>query len=235
MEQIGTFGKQLQGVVWIALRTFISTVVVLTFSGIILAGLSWFFLREHHWIYGTIAVLVALVESVTTGIVLGTKRGMVMAMAHGLGKLRLGRSLVSLVFDRMLGVAGGSQLDERGGKIVQTVERLPLAQAEKLLGTAVQGVMGDMEQRGRLGRKIQTRVMEAIRTVTLARFRQEDTTTGGIDLSKVKEELERTVDDGLVRKVRGGLWLWTVLVIVLLPSVVAAQTWIIIMLIHSKG
>ena len=57
----------------------------------------------------------------------------------------------------------------------------------------------------------------------------------GIDLLKVKEEMEQTVDNELVQKLRGGLQLWTALVIVGLPLVVTVQTWVIIMLLHTKG
>jgi len=39
------------------------------------------------------------------------------------------------------------------------------------------------------------------------------------------------VDDALVRKVRRGLWLWTVLVILGLPLVVAVQTWLMLALV----
>ena len=52
---------------------------------------------------------------------------------------------------------------------------------------------------------------------TLARFREEGAKHGGIDLLKVKEELEQTVDDKLVEKIRGGLRVWTILVAIGLP------------------
>ncbi len=50
---------------------------------------------------------------------------------------------------------------------------------------------------------------------------------------KVKDELEDTIDDAVVRKVRSGMWLWTALVIVGLPFVVAGQTWVLIMLLEA--
>jgi hypothetical protein len=37
----------------------------------------------------------------------------------------------------MLGIAGGEEFGERGGRIVRGLERLPLAQAEALLSGAV--------------------------------------------------------------------------------------------------
>jgi hypothetical protein len=232
---IRSLGSHLAGLAWVALRSFVATVLVLTLAGGILAGLSYYFLREHHWVYGAIAAAVALIESVTIGIVLGAKRAVVMAVAHGLNTLRLGQSLVDLVFERMLGVGGGDELGERGGRIARGLERLPLAQAEALLSGAVRTVTGDMEEGGWLRRRIQARLLEAVRKYTLGRFREAGAKQDGIDLRKMKEELEQTVDDTLVRKVRGGLQLWTALVVVGLPLAVAVQTWVLIMLLHSKG
>jgi hypothetical protein len=160
---------------------------------------------------------------------------LVNAAAHGLGSLRLGRSLVRLVFERMLGVADAEGSGERGGRVTRGLERLPFAQAEKLLSGSVLDVMGDAGQGGWLRRAIRARLLGAVRKYTLARFREEGAKDGGIDLVRVKGELERTVDDVLARKVRGGLRLWTALVILGLPLVVAMQTWFLILLLRSKG
>jgi hypothetical protein len=90
-------------------------------------------------------------------------------------------------------------------------------------------------QGGWLRRTIQAKLLEAVRKYTLARFREEGAKHGGVDLLKMKEELERTVDDALVQRLCGGLRLWTVLVIVGLPLVVAIQTWGLLLLLHAKG
>lgn len=230
---VRSVGGHLAGLAWVALRSFLGTVLVLTLAGIVLAGLSYYFLREHHRLYGMIAVAVALAESVAAGVVLGANRAVVTALAHGLRTLRLGRLLVRLVFDRMLGVDGGEAFGERGGRLAHGLERLPLAQAEARLTAAIQAVTGDAGQGGWLRRKLQARLLEGVRTYTLTRFREEGTQQGGVDLVKVREELEPTVDDALVRKVRGGLRLMTVLVVLALPGIVAIQTWVIIMLLHS--
>ncbi len=232
--EIRSIGSHLASLAWVGLRSFVGTVLVLTLAGFVLAGLSYYFLRGHHWIYGVIAVAVALIEAVTAGFVLGAKRAVAMAVAHGLGSLRLGRSLVRLFFERMLGVAGGNDFGERGGRISRGLERLPLAQADQLLSGAVRDVTGDAEQGGWLRRKVQARLLEAVRKYTLARFRAEGTKHGGIDLLKVKEELEQTVDDAVVQKVRGGLRFWTALVIIGLPLVVAVQTGFIILMLTRK-
>jgi hypothetical protein len=233
--ELRSLGSHLASLAWVAARSFMATLIVFTLAGGVLAGLSYYFLREHHWLYGVIAAAVAMVESVITGFVLGAKRGVVMAVAHGLSTLRLGRSVVRMVLHRMLGIAEGERFGERGGRIAQGVERLPLAQAEELLSRAVRDVTGGAEKGGWLRRKVRALLLEAVRKYTLVRFREEGARHGGIDLLKVKEEMEQTVDNQLVQKVQGGLRLWTALAIVGLPSVVAAQTWFIIMLLHSKG
>ena len=64
-------GSYLATLAWVALRTFLRTVLALTLAGVVLAGVSYLFLREHPWPYGVIAAAVALIESITTGFVLG--------------------------------------------------------------------------------------------------------------------------------------------------------------------
>jgi hypothetical protein len=228
-------GTHLAGLAWVALRSFLSTLLVFTVAGIVLAGVSYWFLRDQHWVYRGIAVAVALIESVTIGVILGGKRAGAMTVAHALGSLRLGRALVRLVFERMLGVAEADEFGERGGRIARGLERLPLAQAAELLNSAVRSLAGEAEQGGWLRRRIRARLVEMVRKYTLARFRQEGAKHGGIDLPKLKEELEQTVDDALVHKVRGALRLWTALVVIGLPVVVAAQTLLIFVLLQSKG
>lgn len=230
-----SLSKHVASLTWVVLRSFVLTVLALTLLGGVLAGVSYFFLRDYPWYYGGIAAVAAIIESLTVGVLLGMKRAMASAATHGLGTLRLGRSVVRLVFERILGIAEEEESTERGGKISEQFKRLPLAQAEELLGSAVRDVIGDAEQGGWLRRKIGRRLLEAIRKYTLARFREEGAEHGGIDLLKVKEELEQTVDDVLLEKVRGGLRLGTVLMITGLLFVVAVQTWVILMLAPATG
>jgi hypothetical protein len=232
---IRSSGGQLASLAGVALRSFVATVLVLTLAGGVLAGLSYYFLREHHAVYAVIAAAVALIESVTVGVVLGAKRALVMAVAQGLSTLRLGRSFVHLVFERMPDFTAVEGSGERGNRIARGLERLPLARAEALLSGAVRSVTGDPGEGGWLRQGIQARLSGAVQRYTLVRFREEGANHGGIDLPKMREELGRTVDDELVRRVRGGLQLWTALTVVGLPFVVAVQTWVIILLLHSKG
>jgi hypothetical protein len=222
----------LASLAWVAVRAFVGTIIVLTLAGVVLAGLSSYFLREHEWWYGVGAAVLAIVEAETIGVLFGAKRAMVMTIARGLGILRLGAMIVGVVFERMLGIAAQEEVGERGGRIVQNLERLPFAQAEALLSGAVRDLTGDAAQAGWLRRKIQAWLLELVRKYTLARFRAEGAKHGGIDLLKVKDELEQTVDDALVQKVRGGLRLWTLLIVIGLPVAVALQTWVLHLLVR---
>jgi hypothetical protein len=223
----------LASMAWVAVKSFFDTVFILTLAGVILAGASYYFLRDEYWAYGVIAAVVAVVEAVTTGVIFGGKRALVLAIAHGLRELRIGQALTRLVFERMLGVTQGETMGERGGRVTQGLERLPLARAEEMLTSAIRSITGDANQGGWLRRRIQALLLQGVRKYTLARFREEDAQYGGVDLLKVKEELEQSVDDVLILKVTAGLRLWTALVIIGLPLVVAAQTYVIIALLRA--
>jgi hypothetical protein len=173
-----------------------------------------------------VAFVAAFAESVAAGVFLGGKRAM--AIVHALGVLRLGRSLVRLIFERMLRIDEDGDIGQRGGRIARGIERLPLARAEELLTRAVQAVTGDTAQSGWLRRKVQGRLLNTVGKYTLARFREDAAEHGGIDLLKLKDELEQTVDDALMRRFRGGFRTVTVLVMLGLPLLVAIQTWVIL-------
>ncbi len=226
-------GRHVAGMAWVAAKSFAGTLGLLTLAGCVLAGVSYFFLRNEP-VFAIVGAIVAVVEGIATGIVFGGKRAMVMGLAHGLGRLRLGRSLIQLVFDRILKVTESEAMGERGGRIARTAERVPLAQADEMLRNAVHGVTGETGQGGWLRRTIQGKLLGLVQKYTLARFREEGAAHGGVDLLKVRGELEDTIDDKVVEKVRGGLKVWTILVIVGLPLVVAVQTYIIVMLLHAK-
>lgn len=214
---------------WVALRSFAGTIFLLAVIGIWLAGVSYYVLSEQNWLYAFIAAVVAMIESLSAGVVLGVKRAMVLALVHGLATLKLGRSLVNLVFDRMLAASADSHV----GTIARELERIPLAQAETMLSGAVNAIMGDISQSGWLRRQIQRRLLDAIRRYTLARFREEGATHGGIDLRRVRDEMKTSIDHALIQKLRGGLRLWTALVILVLPLVVATQIWVVLMLLRA--
>jgi hypothetical protein len=216
---------------WIGLRSFVGTFVLVSLFGVVLAACSFFYLNQFHWIHGLLGAFLCLVEAVATGFFFGLKRAIALTLAHALGTLRLGAALVRFLFERLLGMADGQELGERGGAMAKRIERLPLAQAEARLNSVVHQFTGDAEQAGWLARKIQTRLLDAVRKFTLARFRAQEAKHGGIDLLQIRQELEPTIDDKLVEKVSGGLKLWTLIVFLGLPAAAAAQTYLAILLL----
>jgi hypothetical protein len=231
MATLSSLGGHLTTLTWAALRTFLSTLILLTAAGVALAAVSAYFLRDRPG-YAMIAAVIAIAEAVATGVVLGGHRAIILTLAHALGSLRLGRQLVRLVFDRLLGLAEGGDVGERGGRIARGLERVPLAQAERMLREAVASIAGSADDTaGWLRRRVQARLLALAEKYTLARFREDGQRNGGVDLLKVKADLEEGIDDALVRKVRTGTRLWTALVILGLPGVVAAQTYITLALL----
>jgi len=227
---VRTLRGHLARTAWIGARSFLGTFLILTGAGVALAVVSYYFLRDHPW-YGVIVAALAVVEGVGTGVVLGAKRAVVMAAAHALGTLRLGRALLRLTFEHLLGDVEGREPGERGGRVARGLERLPLAQAERLLSRAVGAAAGEADTGGWLRRALQARLLSMVQRYTLARFREDGARHGGVDLLRVRDEVEERVDEALVEKVRGGLRLWTALVILGLPAVVAAQTYVALALL----
>jgi len=219
-------------VAWVGLRSFAGTFVVVVALGAVLAGLSCYFLSEHAWPYGVLSFVVVLFESAAAGFALGGKRSILMALMHGLGSLQLGSSLVRLVFERMLRIVEGKEVGGGNTRIAHEIGRLPFSQANQLLTGAVQSVLGDKEEEGWLRRRIRARLLGVVQKYTLTRFRREDAEHGNIDLLKVKQELEQSVDNAVMQKLRRDLQLWTAVALVGLPLLVAGQTYLLRLLLQ---
>lgn len=224
MPSLRTIGSHVAGLAWVAVKSFVGTVLVLTLAGFVLAAIAYYFLADSFW-WGIVVAVIAVFEGIATGIFFGTKRAIIMTLAHGLAKLRLGRAAVQLVFNKLLNVSEEEEVGERGGQLAQIVERLPLAQAEKKLTDAVQAIVAaPPDGSGWFRRKVQNVLLNRVHKYTLVRFREEGAAHGGVDVLKVRKELEDRVDDILVDKLRSGLNLWTIGIIIGLPLVVGAET-----------
>ena len=235
MTDLRSLGGNLAQRLGVAFRSFVATFLVLLASGILLAGASYFFLRDYP-LYGTIAAGVAVVESLIAGVVFGGKRAVVTALAHGFRSLGLGRRVVGVIFGRLLGISADQEFGEfgeRGGPVLQRLERLPLAEAERGLTATVRQVAA-VGGTGWLRSRIERRLLGTVAKVTLARFRREGAERGGVDLVGVQSDLESRIDEMLVARLRSGLNVWTMLVILGLPLTVAVQTYILIVLLHAK-
>jgi hypothetical protein len=219
----------------VALRSFALTAAAFLMYGAILAGISFYVLRDQPARYGAVAVALALVESTIASIGLGVVGGVGAAMKHGLASLHLGQWLVRLIFERLLGITAAQEAGERTDRIAGTLEAIPLAQAEAALTSAVQGVVAADNQGGWLRRQVQTRLVELIRKLTLAKFRSEGSAQGGIDLLAVGEGLEQSIDGALEQRISRVTQLWTALVALGLPLLVGLQTWAVMLLLGTRA
>jgi hypothetical protein len=210
------------------LRSFLGTVLVLAVVGVALAGASYYVLRDHPP-YGVLAAALALVEALALGVVHGGQRAFLGTLTRGLRSLQLGRTAVRLLFERLLGLAAGQEVGEHGGRMARTLERLPLAQAEKRLNQVVTGLANAPATGGGLTgwfrRWLQKKLLGRVQRYTLARFRQEGTEHEGVDLLKLQTELEEQIDERLSMSLKASLTWWTLVVAVGLPGLVLAETY----------
>jgi hypothetical protein len=167
----------------------------------------------------TLAVAV-LIECVVVGIVLAGKRAGAMALIHGLRAHRLGEATVRWLFQRLLGITADQPHGQRGGTAAQVAERIPLAQLENRLSTAIRDALGEEAAGGSLPtwlrRRLQRRLLGMVQKYTMARFREADSEYGGVDLAAVRAEIESSIDNRLIQSLKHGVNVWTAVALVFL-------------------
>lgn len=187
-----------------ALSAFLRTTIGMSLLGLVLTGASFYWAAQGSVMRGALAAALALALCTWIGIMLAAKRAVGRGLLHGLQRLGLGRRLLELLFDRLV-----------PDRAAQAVERLPLAQAEERLGSAVRGLIAAQDQggglRGWLRRKLQTRLLLGIQQATLARFRKSGSEVSGIDLLRVRDELAGNIDRLLGDKIQAALASTTIL------------------------
>jgi hypothetical protein len=218
---IRAIGGHATRLTWQAVRSFVGTLLLVTLLGGALTAPTYFFLADQTWQYRVGLSVLMLIESVALGVFVGSKQAVVSAVAYGFTQLRLGGKIVSALFERM-GV-GDEVQGKLGGTIARGLEYVPLAQAETMLTASVQRVAGDTEQAGWLKRKIHEKLLGAVKKYTLARFREENARHGSVELPKLRRELEATIDESIANKVRGGLLLWNIAILLGLPLLAVLQ------------
>lgn len=208
-------------------------------EGAVLAAISYScFGGQSMWI-GVVAALVALAEALGAAGVLGLKRAVISAMIDALRSWQLGRKAVRMLFDRLVGPANETPAGATSGMIAGGLQRVPLAEVERRLTGAVRSVLKTSDgpatsSAGRLRKRLEVRLLAMTAKYTLTKFRDDDAAHGGVDVAKVRAELEANVDDLIADKLRGGMNLWTLFVLLGLPVVVAAQTYLALALLRMK-
>lgn len=223
------------GLMQAAVRSFLITLLLMLLLGAVLAGASYWMLAGQNSAYGLIAALVALAECAIAGVVLAAKRAVAATLLHGLRKSQIGSATVRLIFDRLLGVSAEETHGERGGWATKTAECLPLAQAEKRLGDAIRHLVRAPSNEGGptawIRRRMQVRLFGLVQKLTLASFREENARHGGVDLAKVQDDLGKHIDGLLIGKLRGGVNLGALLILVGLIIQILALDYVLLTLL----
>src|SRR5439155_13336193 len=159
----------------LAVRSFCGTLFLMSCVGLMLAGGAYLILaRDHVWVAG-LGALAALIEALLVGSSWAFKRALLRAALAGLNRYGLGKATVRLLFGRALGPSAEEATGGWRGAFTRSVERLPLAEAERRLARAVQQKETSSTSGGlanRLWRWLQRRLVRSVQTLTLARLRE---------------------------------------------------------------
>lgn len=183
-------------------------------AGLLIGGPPW-----RGLAIGGLTLLAAMIVAVP----LAVQRGACRVAVEAIRRFQVPERLLHPLFERILGVGDPGT----PGKIAQAAQRVPLAEAEARLRSAASSLVKDPQENGlrsALQRTAHGRIVSAIRSVTLARFRQDGADTGGVDLAKVRDELVARIDtmvaDQILSKSRAAVLLGT-LAVLLAPPLIA--------------
>lgn len=198
-----------------ALGSFFKTALLMSALAVVLSIAGYFVAADGSALRGLLAVLAAVIACAVIGFTASWKQALAGGALAALRKYKLAAALLSVVFDRMLGVAEGSEAGARGGRIVQTIERIPLNDAVTKLRMAIihrvkAAPMGGGLS-GMLRRKVESILLGYIEKIALTRFRDEANREGGVDLIKVRNELAITIDELIIDRIGGAMLKTTLL------------------------
>ncbi len=214
MPDLGPFVGAVAELAGPALRTFLLTTFGMVALGVACAAASIGIAWPAGALRGMAAGAVAMAACCVIGVVLAIKRAVARAVLEGLRRRQLGASALGLIFERLLGVSEATAAGERGGALARTVERLPLADAEKKLRTVVAALLGEAaSDDGWLRRRIRANVLLRVEGLTLQRFRAEG--AGGVDLVKVRDELGARIDAALAARAESAMRMVTLVLVLL--------------------
>jgi hypothetical protein len=198
-----------------ALASLFKTAALMLLLAVLLAVGAYLIASDGSILRGLLAVLIAFAACAAFGIPLSWKRAIFAGVLATARRQRVGSYLVTSVFDRLLGVSSEGEAGARGGRVVQSIERVPLNQAASKLRMAVIHQVRAAPQGGGLSgflkRKIEAVLLSYIETFTLARFRDDAAAHGGIDLIKVRDELATTADNLIAERIEEAMLKLTIL------------------------
>ena len=211
-----------------AVRTFLVTWLVMIVIGIALAITADYLMPEVTSVVRVLIELLIVFEFVVLGAIIASRRSLLGTLMHGLKRQQLARSSVRMLFDRFAAVSAEESPGERGNVAIRAAERLPLAKAEELLQRILRGFAGALASRtdlpGRMGQRLQSHLFGRVGSVTLSKFRDHNKQHGGVDVLRVRDELENHIDTLLIGRLRWTVNLWTFGVL----AVVVAQVFALV-------
>lgn len=228
-ELAGLFGPLLKR----ALGAFLQTAFGMVCFALGVSTACYFIAANGSRLHGLVAVVIALACFGIAGPLLALKRALGSALAEGVKKVALGSRIAHLLVARMLAVREEEAHGERGIGLARVAETVPLQEAEIRLTKATTWLLGAEQSSGYFRKKLRGMAVEKVAFVTLARFRDEARTHGGVNLVKVEGELGSWVDAKVLATIEGVLLKVTVLFVVVAASVALAAAGLIRAKWHS--
>lgn len=186
MPDLGPLAGAVVSLVGAAVSSFLHTILALAALGVALATGASLIAADGSVLRGILGAALALTVTCALGVPLAARRAVLAALLDGVRRHGVGRAAVDLVFER--------------AQLGKTVERVPLAEAERRVRTAVAAIgrPAGSGLGGWVRRRLEQRLLRLIETITLARFRE-----GGADLdaAAVRAELGQRADELLARRI----------------------------------
>lgn len=218
----------------VAVRSFLLTLLLLLFLGVALAAASYWILSGSNWVYAVVAALVALIECIVVGIILAAKRAIAVTLVHGLRKHRIGSAAVRMVFDRLLGVKTEELHGERGGWMTRTAEHCHSRRPRKASITrSTASSMLPPKAAVRSAGCVAAYRADCSAPSTNTRWYTSATKTPNTaaSISSRCGTTSAHIDGMLIGKLRGGINLWTITVLVGLPVQILALDYVVFALL----
>lgn len=177
-------------------------IVRLSLFALVLSASSFAIAARGSVFRGALAAGIAILSCIAFGSVVSIRRALLYALVTAAEKQRIAGRIAATILD---GLLGGT---EEGAKsrVARSVERIPLAQATELLRDAIRTRVGETRSRrwlfGILGRRLERSLLRLVERVALDRFRADAEHGGGVDLLKVRNELNENADRWIVDLVR---------------------------------
>jgi hypothetical protein len=142
---------------------------------------------------GVVVAVLVLAGCTAAGVPLGVHRATTRTLLELIRRCRIASTIVSAMFNRLLGLSDTDPHGQRGTQAAQRIEGMPIAQAEAELDRAIVETLRVRSEggglRGWIMRKVHARLVKELRRLTLYECRHSLAPSGKIDLVRVREAL----------------------------------------------